>query len=78
MIEQNESVVLSDDWFEATIPVTQGPHKLEWVYRKLNKPGVSEDLSAEIEVIQIQGVKSVNKECQVCDKGVSNIDHTMC
>jgi hypothetical protein len=50
-IEVNESVFLSDNWFEAIIGIPPGPHKLDWVYRKLNRPGISEDLSAEIEVI---------------------------
>lgn len=52
-----------DEWFIETFNLTAGQHKLEWKYKKINEVGVSDDLSAEIQFIQIQGVKSINKEC---------------
>jgi hypothetical protein len=49
-------VMYSDTWFEHEFRVPLGAHKLEWVYKKMNQYGVSDDLSAEIEYIQIEGV----------------------
>lgn len=67
-------VMLSDTWLEYEFEVPPGSHKLEWVYKKMNRFGVSDDLSAEIEFIQIQGVKPINTECQKCLRGRPNRD----
>jgi hypothetical protein len=59
-------------WFEDKFLILKGTHKLEWIYKKFNVEGTSDDLSAEIETITITGVKSMNKECQSCSKGKAN------
>ena len=50
-------VMLSDVWLAYKFDVPLRNHKLEWVYKKFNQFGVSDDLSAEIEYIKIRGVK---------------------
>jgi hypothetical protein len=60
-------VIYSDAWMKgnltANFDVTPGDHKLEWTYKKYNLDGMSDDLSAEIQFINITGVKRMNKEC---------------
>ena len=67
-------VRFSDEWFPAEFAVPRGTHDLVWVYKKFNQYGVTDDLSAEIDFVQIRGVKSMNKECQVCTRGKPNAD----
>ena len=49
-VQQNitNEVRYSDIWFESQIRIFPGVHKLEWVYRKFNVDGTSDDLSAEV------------------------------
>lgn len=56
-------VEYSDIWFDSVTRVLPGVHKLEWIYRKYNVDGTSDDLSAEIQKITITGVKAMNREC---------------
>jgi hypothetical protein len=62
-----------DIWFQDQFFLDKGTHKLEWVYKKFNVEGTSDDLSAEIESIKITGVKKMNRECQICPKGKANL-----
>jgi len=71
-------VVLSDTWLTYDFGLSPGAHKLEWVYKKINEIGVSDDLSAEIEYIKITGVKGMNKECQTCHRGVASESRDRC
>lgn len=71
-------VYLSDQWLTYNFTIGVGSHKLEWIYKKLNQYGVSDDLSAEIEYILIQGNKAINKECQVCDRGLPDEEQSWC
>ena len=65
-------VLLSDSWLTYKYDLTKGTHKLEWLYRKINEYDVSDDLLAEIELIEIRGTNTFNKACQACPHGVSN------
>lgn len=71
-------VLLSDSWLTYKFDLAKGTHKLEWLYRKINEYDVSDDLSAEIELIEIRGTNTFNKECQACPHGVSNAQKTRC
>ena len=62
-MEIKTGVMLSDFWMVYNFDVPVGNHKLEWVYKKFNQFGISDDLSAEIEYIKIRGVKQMIKEC---------------
>ena len=50
-------------WTENTFYLSEGYHKLEWVYSKMSQFEVTDSLSAEIEWIRIEGVKATNLEC---------------
>ena len=49
-VQQNitNEVQYSDVWFDGYFSIYPGVHKLEWVYKKINIDGTSDDLSAEI------------------------------
>jgi hypothetical protein len=60
----NVSVENSYEWFDMSFEIKDvGPHKFLWKYKKFSEAFVSDDLSAEIEWIRIDGVKLMNKEC---------------
>lgn len=71
-------VILSDTWQEYRFQLAKGTHSLEWSYRKVNELQVSEDLLAEIEYIEIRGVKQFNGRCQECYDSISNDNRTKC
>jgi hypothetical protein len=41
--------------------ISKGTHRLDWLYKKFNQDGTSDDLSAEIEFIQVRGVALNNQ-----------------
>jgi hypothetical protein len=64
-------VIYSDQWITQEFEIPDGNHKLQWTYKKYNLAGVSDDLAAEIEFIKVTGVKTMNKECQACSRGIA-------
>lgn len=76
--EITTGVIHSESWLPYTFNLTKGAHSLEWVYKKINEHDISEDLSAEISYIEIRGIKSINKECQTCIHGVSDVSQSRC
>lgn len=74
----NTGVEYSDVWFEVEFNFEPGTHKLEWIYKKFDIEDTSDDLSAEIEFIEVRGVKTMITECQVCEKGIPDFDKARC
>ena len=74
----SNDVVHSDKWRTAKIEVPRGSHELTWIYKKFNQVGASDDLSAEIDWIEIRGVKTINKACQFCERGRANAAKDRC
>jgi hypothetical protein len=66
------------NWRTAAYEVDDGKHRFEWIYNKISEPYVSDDLSAEIEFIQVSGVRPTVRNCQQCLRGVPNADQSRC
>jgi len=71
-------VMYSDVWLDAEFVVGFGSHRLDWMYTKNNEFGQSDDLSAEIEYIKINGTQTMNKKCQICESGIANKEGNRC
>jgi hypothetical protein len=71
-------VIFSDTWLTFKSNLSPGQHKLEWVYKKINEHGVSEDLSAEIDRIEIRGTKNINSRCQSCFSNIADEEKQEC
>lgn len=72
--ELPQSPLSSDLAMYKKYSVAPGFRVLEWKYKKINIKDTSDDLKAEIYYIKMVGTQTMNKECQVCTRGVPNAD----